>query len=83
MEMAGSGNRCAAALESTEAAGELQAGGQAPGSSLDLPHGAQPQNFFSLGWRDMLRVSVWHGGSWCDAWLNAVAAQVRLSSSLR
>ncbi len=33
-------------------------------------------NFSSLGWKQILKTSIWHGGTWFDAWITAVAAQV-------
>lgn len=32
--------------------------------------------YSSCGWKEIVKASVWHGGSWFDAWLTAVAAQV-------
>ncbi|CAK9234078.1 unnamed protein product [Sphagnum troendelagicum] len=33
-------------------------------------------NFSSLEWKQILKTSIWHGGTWFDAWITAVAAQV-------
>lgn len=33
-------------------------------------------NFSALGWKQILKTSIWHGGTWFDAWITAVAAQV-------
>jgi hypothetical protein len=35
--------------------------------------------YSSWGWKEIVKASVWHGGSWFDAWLTAVAAQVMIS----
>ncbi len=35
-------------------------------------------HYSSWGWKEIVKASVWHGGSWFDAWLTAVAAQVMI-----
>ncbi|CAM6074186.1 unnamed protein product [Sphagnum tenellum] len=34
-------------------------------------------NFSSLEWKQILKTSIWHGGTWFDAWITAVAAQLK------